>query len=362
MENNSEKYIVYLTMNMVNGKIYIGVHQTENPNVFDGYIGCGAYVNKPTTYNKSDIPLHCAIKKYGTHSFRRTTLRIFDKLEDALDLEAWLVTKEFISRPDTYNATIGGGMPPNLSKKVYQFNPQGELIKEWASESDIKRFYQCRVSLSDIIKSKRSFAGCFWSFEKTIDVTEYKTELNHGFINQYNKYGVLLNQFKNTTIAAQKLDLQREAITQAVFKKKLYNGYYFLKADVDIAEVLSSKYKPKLGLTHIFRYDINGNLIKEYETVTKAKVDISAYKLKKAIVDGILMENSYWSYYKSTNYFNIKTRTKPIIKIAQYNKFGELIKVWNSPKEVKLKYPQALRCCQGTLKSAHGYIFKYIQN
>ena len=31
MENNTTKYIVYLTMNMVNGKYYIGVHKTDTP-------------------------------------------------------------------------------------------------------------------------------------------------------------------------------------------------------------------------------------------------------------------------------------------------------------------------------------------
>ncbi|MGN0966104.1 MAG: hypothetical protein ACI4OP_00710 [Candidatus Coprovivens sp.] len=35
-------YIVYITINLCNGKFYIGVHRT-NPEVFDGYIGCGIY-------------------------------------------------------------------------------------------------------------------------------------------------------------------------------------------------------------------------------------------------------------------------------------------------------------------------------
>lgn len=34
------KYIVYKTTNIVNQKIYIGVHQTLNPDKFDGYLGC----------------------------------------------------------------------------------------------------------------------------------------------------------------------------------------------------------------------------------------------------------------------------------------------------------------------------------
>ena len=35
------KYIVYLTTNTANKKIYIGVHRTETPYDFDGYLGNG---------------------------------------------------------------------------------------------------------------------------------------------------------------------------------------------------------------------------------------------------------------------------------------------------------------------------------
>ena len=32
-------YIVYKTTCLINNKIYVGVHHTNNPDVFDGYLG-----------------------------------------------------------------------------------------------------------------------------------------------------------------------------------------------------------------------------------------------------------------------------------------------------------------------------------
>ena len=39
------EYIVYLTNNIINNKIYVGVHKTEDSNIFDGYYGNGLIIN-----------------------------------------------------------------------------------------------------------------------------------------------------------------------------------------------------------------------------------------------------------------------------------------------------------------------------
>lgn len=366
MGNNlDKKHIVYMTMNIVNKKFYIGVHGTETPDKFDGYIGCGSWINKPSTYNKGQTPLHNAILKYGVKSFVRKTLKIFDNRKDALKLESQIVTESFIKRTDVYNAIIGGGDPPVLNKIVYQFDLQGNQIKVWKSETAIREFYDCKIQMSDIINKKRSFAGSFWSFDTTIDISNYKKECNRGFIAQYNENGVLLNTFKTTTLAAQLLDLDRQAITRAVFKKKKYAGYYFLNIEVDIAEVLSSKYKPMLGKQVIYRYLENGTFDAEFSSITEAtkKTGLTRGKIPYALVNGKICDGYRWSYYKAPNYFDIiEPNKKPEIKIAQYDKEGNLIKIWDSPKECKKEFPYCLQVCQGKAKSTKEYVFKYIQD
>ena len=63
------KYIVYLTKNKkskinVPSLFYIGVHATENPEVFDGYIGCGVKIQQPSTFKYPKSAFQYAVKKY----------------------------------------------------------------------------------------------------------------------------------------------------------------------------------------------------------------------------------------------------------------------------------------------------------
>ncbi len=118
---------MYCTTNIVNGKIYIGVHKT-NPEIFDGYIGCNVKINHPSSYIRPTTPFQFAVKKYGPSNFKRSILQIFESEKEAFSLEAQLVNLEFVKRKDTYNASIGGngGRP---GRNVYQFDFDGNLVK-----------------------------------------------------------------------------------------------------------------------------------------------------------------------------------------------------------------------------------------
>ncbi|ADM79814.1 homing endonuclease [Aeromonas phage phiAS4] len=87
-------WYIYKITNELNGKIYVGVHKSEDMKN-DPYMGSGVGVKR-------------AIAKYGVENFTRTTLYEFATAEEAYNMEAAIVTEEFISRPDVYNAMVGG--------------------------------------------------------------------------------------------------------------------------------------------------------------------------------------------------------------------------------------------------------------
>jgi hypothetical protein len=87
------KYTIYQITNSINGKIYIGKHQTDN--IDDGYMGSGKNLKR-------------AIKKYGIKNFVKKILYVFDSEEEMNYKEAELVTEEFCLREDTYNICVGG--------------------------------------------------------------------------------------------------------------------------------------------------------------------------------------------------------------------------------------------------------------
>lgn len=87
-------HIVYKTTNLINQKIYIGIHKQSDAQ-FDGYYGSG-------------VVLRFAIEKYGIDNFVRETLFTYNELYSARDKERELVTKQFCELRDNYNVSVGG--------------------------------------------------------------------------------------------------------------------------------------------------------------------------------------------------------------------------------------------------------------
>ncbi len=113
----SRKYnYVYVLVNRVNGKQYIGVHRTDN--LDDGYMGSGKLIKR-------------AISKYGKQNFSKTVVASFESYKQALEEEKRLVTLDYANRPDTYNIREGGYGPTKWSEKGIQLLSESKK-KLWA--------------------------------------------------------------------------------------------------------------------------------------------------------------------------------------------------------------------------------------
>jgi len=117
MRNNIKKHhFIYKTTNLVNNKIYIGKHSTDDIN--DGYMGSGRLILK-------------ALNKYGKYKFKREILSYHNSSNDAFIEEANIVNDEFINRSDTYNLIVGGfgGSCPGILNGMYGRTHTDEVKK-----------------------------------------------------------------------------------------------------------------------------------------------------------------------------------------------------------------------------------------
>lgn len=356
------KYIVYKTINKINKKFYIGVHKTENPNIFDGYLGCGIFDKDIKNIKNPNTHLLRAFLKYGKDNFYRITLKEFNNYQDALDLERWLVTEEFIKDNLNYNSTVGGGLPPKNTIKIYQFNLNGNFISEWESASSIRRFFDSHIQMNDIISNKRSFAGYLWSYNPKINIEEYKLHTKGGFITQYDENLNFIKKFSSAKEASIELKISLNKITMSIFRKTKINNFYFLKSDFNIKEIFNKQIEYVYRQTKIFLYDNTGNFNKVFKSINECikYFNISCDKLKNIIKNKKLYNNMYFSYKYSDNYFNIDhPENKVIIHVLQFDKNNNFICKWENIDLLLKQYPEALKSCRGNIKSYKNYIFKY---
>ena len=355
------KYIVYLTTNLINNKIYIGVHGTKTPDVFDGYLGNSVQANCASSYNRRETPFQCAVAKYGPKNFQRKVLKVFSKLEDALDLERWLVCPEFIRRNDTYNITLGGGMPPINKIQIHQYDLDGNFIKTWDSVKSVTLFYGINKDrLRMVMDEKRSMFNSYWTdeYQETLEnLYEYRPSAR-GSIRVYTTSGTFKGIYYSGKEACKAQHITPNDLSNHTRRKTPLDGYYYLKEGEKIEDFLSGVI---LKNPEIYVYNKDGDYIESYENISQIK---KVYKYNKndilrAVKNGSLFENLYWSYSK---YNNILKEDPSIIintprKVYQYTLEGDFVREWSSINKCRKQFPSVLQVCLG--KRTHCKKFKF---
>jgi hypothetical protein len=141
----SKRHFLYKTVNLKNGKYYIGRHSTYN--IDDGYLGSGtALVN--------------AIEKYGKENFKRRVLVEVSSSEYLWELEKLYITEEMIKDSMCYNLSYGG--QHHLLEMKINDPERYRSHQSKAGKSGAKSFL---MSLSDDERKKWHTAGAYAAYE-----------------------------------------------------------------------------------------------------------------------------------------------------------------------------------------------------
>ena len=251
-----KQYYIYLTINLINGKKYIGKHYGE---LDDSYLGSGTILQK-------------AINKYGKQNFKKEILYISkDEKENCIK------EKEFIQ---AFNAT--------QSKQFYNIHEGGaggNTTAGWTKEQ--KENYSKKLSLK-------------YSGENNPRYGVHLTEETKNKIRQ------------NRNTEYMKTEEYRKNMSKAVSGEK--NGMYGKHHSEESKRKMSEHSKGKtsgskngmygkskdnaINGKKVYMYDKNWKLIKIFASKTAA-LDFLQLKghtgLDKAIKEKIIYKNYYWS-------------------------------------------------------------------
>lgn len=354
------KYILYLTINTKNNKIYIGYHKTNTPYTFDGYLGCGIIVSRPSTYKHSKTAFQFAVNKYGPKSFKRFTLAVVDTLEEVKTLETLIVNESFIKRKDVYNMTIGGGETPKGDIEIFQYDYNGNFIKSWPSAVAAGEYFNVASNnIRNSIRSKNTACGYLWSEEyvEKLDISTYKLHYPHDCVYKFDKDGNLIATYENVELAAKSADSVCRLIFSAIAGKTKSKGFYYS---------YDPEFKPQNDtynkLKDIYLYDLDGSFYAHFDSPRDCANyfnDTKTSRLYAAVRTGGLYHNYQISKVKVPFMKQLKCTNTPR-QVLQFDLEGNFIKEWDSIESASKEYGSGVKkCLKGLMNKTKGFVFKF---
>lgn len=352
-------YIVYMTINTKNNKIYVGIHKT-NTTIFDGYIGCGIKIQNPSSYKHAATTFQYAVKKYGVDSFKRITIKTFKNLEDAIKLETLIVDENFIKRKDVYNMIIGGGIPPTSSVTCFKYSEDGKFLASY--DSILEAAESINVSRTTLDKAIRLFyksGGFYWSKEKLemLDISKYsKTQSIN--IHSYDLLGKYLKSFDTIASACREYGYVLSSVQKSIYKGYKCKEHYF---SLDYSDFLTIKnFSNRSKKQEIHQYSLQGEYIRSFNSANMVKTELgfSLHNINNAIKLNSPRNGFLWSYIKHKKLEAVKSvgNAKTVIAI---NDKGEIVEEFKTVRECRKKYPSSVFVLKGDRSQSKGLVFKY---
>jgi group I intron endonuclease len=411
MTNNKEekRWKIYCHANKTNGKKYIGI---TSQNLIDRWGKNGNGYDKKSIFGG-------AINKYGWDNFEHKLL--YDNLSkyDCHWKERYLIKLLNTKFPNGYNYLDGGeevlGFNKRKSewqfehmskcsthkKEILQFDLEGNFIKEYESVSKAKRETNI-CAIGDCARERNKTAGGYiWIFKN-----KFSEDLLNELVNKANQSNAKsVFQIDSTTkeiVAEFKTIKEAEKISGCPSISECISGIckhssgyiWCLVEDFDkLEEIINKCNSPKI-MKHCWvkvrQYDLNGNFIKEYDSISIAEKETNAQEISMACQFKPMTSNGYlWFKVGEDTKEEIKRRLNVIKETdikRKKNRLGllvgsknpkskivyqidpntnDIIKVWESANlaSVKLNCPTIRYIVsENKNKTVLGYIWKYKEN
>ena len=376
---NSVKFCVYIHLNKYNKKIYIGItSQTfkERWNNGNGYCKNIYFFNAINKYkwksfqhfvfingNWEEVDENIDLKKY--YNFN---------LQTALDYEKKLIEKcrKKYGINNIYNISSGGaGITGVREKPVLQFDLDGEFVEQFMSCKLAS--INTKISYGGILlccnhKSKSS-GGFLWKFAsdpEELVIPNKVSQKNVGVI-QYDINGIYINYFSSVRVASKILKISQSAIISCCKgRTKTAAGYQWKY--INSNKIIEPIVKHKHHIRKVYQYDLKGNFIQCYNSMTEAEKASKAMGIWNSCNNKQAQSGGFiWLYDPSDLPLHLKMllnkRNPNQLHVYKYDMQGRFLEKYNSIKECAKKNGVDRNgisdCCKGRVVAYKGFIYLY---
>jgi hypothetical protein len=192
----------------------------------------------------------------------------------------------------------------------------------------------------------------------------------YGKIYQYDLNGNFIAEFESYSQCCDLCNIRSGVLWDILNNKRcrqskgfVYSYTFYMKYPIELIYKTKRNVKRKI----VYQYDLEGNFIAEFESITiAAKATKTNRTQLRLVCEGKYKtaNNFLWSYNKSKKlkpYVKVSHRNK---KVLQYDLDGNLIKKWKNVTEANFKFTNKKtstinQCVIGGTKTAYGFIWKY---
>lgn len=261
--------IIYKTTNLINGKIYIGQDKKNNP-----------------SYYGSGLKLIKAIKKYGRENFKKDILEECTDENHMNEREGyWIKYHNSTDRKIGYNISEGGKEGDRkIGHEIAKNGIYNYWVSKYGEEEAIKRRENQIKKLSDTLKQigtplTKKGRYALW-VEKYGEEEANRRHLEWRLkISEYQKYK-MENGWTHSPEAKEKIrnafiGKKHSEETKEKMRKPKPKGFSEKLSELKKG-VLSGPSKKR---KKVEQYDLNGNLIKVWESMLKAESELKIYNI-----------------------------------------------------------------------------------